>query len=142
MSNTPELSVHDFFKSKQITAKEIKEQFTLVTEYDINMTGYKGCPYCHNQGNQYNKESEPWTGVTHCIACGSIILIFFQDRMGGNRIDKVMVYEQKNRPTYKLYFKCDIQKDCIECRYCGTVSSDKDDIKNLFCKKCNKSLGV
>ena len=135
-----ELTVNDFFKSKEITAKEIKDQFHLVAEYDIDMIHHKGCPHCKDTANQYGKESEAWTGVIECVACGSIILTFFQDRMGGIHRDKVMVYEQKNRPMYKLLFKCDIQKDCIECRYCGTVSSDKEDIKNLFCKKCNKSI--
>lgn len=135
-----ELTIYDFFKSKEITAKEIEEKFHLVTEYDIDMINHKGCPHCKNTANQYDWKSESWIGVIECVACRSIILTFFSDRMGGNHTDVVRVYEQKNRPMYELYFKCDIQKDCIECRYCRTISSDKQDIEKLFCKKCNKSL--
>ena len=135
-----ELTICDFFKSKEITVKEIEEKFVLVKEYDIDMTHQKGCPHCKDTANQYNWKSEPWTGIIECIACKSIILTFFADRMGGNYTDTVKVYEQKNRPMFELYFKCDIQKDCIECRYCGTISSDKEDIEKRFCKKCNKSL--
>lgn len=135
-----DMSVSDFFKSKEITAKEIQDNFHLVKEYYIDMIHYKGCPHCKDTCNQYDWKSEAWTGVVECVRCTSIILIFYSDRMGGNHTDTAMVYEQKDRPMYELYYKCDIQKDCIECRYCKTVSSDKDDIEKLFCKKCNKAL--
>lgn len=135
-----ELTIFDFFKSKEITADEIQENFHLVKEYDIDMTHHKGCPHCKDTINQYAWKSEPWTSVVECVACKSIILTFISDRMGGNYTDTVYVYEQKNRPMYELYFKCDIQKDCIECRYCRTISSDKEDIEKKFCKKCKKVL--
>jgi len=89
------LSVYDFLKSKKITSKEIKEQFRLEAEYDIDMSKYKGCPHCKDTINQYRKPSEPWTGVMHCVSCSSIILIHYQDRMAGIYTDKVMVYKQK-----------------------------------------------
>lgn len=136
-----EITVSEFVNSKQITLKEVEESFQLVKEIDIDMIHHKkGCVHCGDTANQYPIPSTPWTGVIFCVACDSLLFTVFSDRMGGNYTDTVYVYEQKNRPMYKLYYKCDIQKDCIECRYCGTVSSDKEDIENKFCKKCNKTI--
>ena len=135
------ITVSKFVDSKQITLKEVEKTFQLVKRMDIDMIHHKkGCVHCGDTANQYSIPSEAWTGVTYCAACDSLLLTIFGDRMGGNHTDTVFVYEQKNRPMHMLYWKCDIQKDCIECRYCGTISSDKEDIENKFCKKCNKSI--
>ena len=136
--NRQELTVNDFFTSKEITAKEIKDQFHLVAEYDIDMIHHKGCPHCKDTANQYGWKSESWTGVIWCIACGSIILTFFQDRMGGIHRDKVMVYEQRSRPMYRMVSISGVPH--IICRYCDAKSSDEEDIRNFFCKECNKSI--
>ena len=134
------ITIFDFLETKEITSKEIEDNFQFVTEYDIDMIHYDGCPHCKDKSNQYHWKSAAWIGVTECAKCQSIILTFYSDRMGGVHTDTVRVYEQKNRPMYLLYFKCNIQKDCIECRHCGHVSSGKDNIKNLFCSGCNTSL--
>lgn len=136
------LSIFDFFKSKEITMQEVEDNFAFVKEYDIDMTHHKGCPHCKDTANQYSWKSEAWTGIIECIACESIILTLYSDRMGGNYTDTVRVYEQKNRPMYELYYSCSKQEHYIRCRYCKTESSDKEDIENLFCKNCNKSLSL
>lgn len=135
------MTPNEFFESKEIKIKELEENFHLVTQFNIDMINYEGCPHCKDTCNQTRWKSQSWTAVIQCIACKSIICIIFSDRMGGCHTDTVLVFEEKNRPMYNLYFKCDIQKDCIECRHCGTESSDPEDIKNKFCKKCNKTIG-
>jgi len=134
------ITVYDFLKTKEITPQDLKDNFKFVKRIDIDMINHKGCPNCNNKSNFYDYPSPSWTYVNQCIACNTIMVTYITDRMGGGNTDTVDVYEQKNRPMYELYFKCDIQKDCIECRHCGEVSSDVDDIKNLFCKKCNMKL--
>ena len=90
------ISISDFLKTKEITVNEIKQNFKLVAEYDIDMIKIGIiCPHCKSKNNLYNWKSEPWTGVKQCIACQSIILILYQDRMAGVYTDKVMIYKQK-----------------------------------------------
>lgn len=138
------ITISKFLESKELKMKEVEETFQLVKRLDIDMISHSiekdGCVNCGNKSNSYSIKCESWTGATFCVACDSLMFIIFSDRMGGGHNDAVFVYEQKNRPMYRLYFKCDIQKDCIECRHCGTISSDKEDIENKFCKKCNKTL--
>lgn len=134
------ITVSDFLKTKLLTFAEVKETFNLVKEIDVDFSSVKGCANCGDTANQYSVDCEPWVGARQCIACQSLVMVVFQDRMGGARTDAVFVFEQKNRPMYRLYYKCDIQKDCILCRVCNTQSSDPEDIKNLFCKTCNKTL--
>jgi len=139
-----DLTVNDFFDSKEIKIKEIEEKFHLVTRYDIDMSRVKGCPHCKDTCNQGDWKSQSWTSVMDCGSCKSIIVTIYSDRMGGCHTDTVLVYEQKNRPMYELYYKC-AQGDrqyghAIFCRECKTESFDVEDIKNHFCKTCNKTL--
>lgn len=136
------ITVTEYLRSKQLTFKEVEETFHLVKRIEIDSHEVKDkCINCENKSNKYSIDSEPWTGSYQCVACNSLIMILYSDRMGGVHTDSFFVFEQKNRPMYELYFKCDIQKDCIKCRHCGTQSSDKEDIDNLFCKVCNKNIG-
>lgn len=134
------ITVNKYIDSKQVTFKEVEELFELVKKIEVDTSRLEGCAHCGDTANQYRVPSEPWTACYQCVACGCLMMTVFSDRMGGGSTDTVFVYEQKNRPMFRLYFKCDTQKDCIECRHCGTVSSDKDDIEKRFCKKCNKTL--
>jgi len=137
---TPGITISKFLKAKEITTQELKDNFTLVRRIRVNMTSNKSCPNCGDTVNYFNHSGEDWTYVNSCVKCRTIMVTYVTDRMGGGNIDTVDVYEQMDKPMYRLYFKCDIQKDCIECLYCGTVSNDKNDIDNLFCKTCNKTL--
>mgnify|MGYP006871788161 FL=1 len=97
------ITVSKYVDSKQITMKEVEETFQLVKRIDIDMIHHgKECVHCGDTANQYTIPSEPWTGVYHCVACGCLMLTIFADRMGGNHTDTVFVYEQKNRPMYRL----------------------------------------
>lgn len=138
------ITVSEFLNSKEITPTELKENFTLVKTLDIDMNRVDHCVVCNDTCNQQSFPSSPWTYVSCCHSCKYIILTFCSDRMGGNHTDTVLVYEQKNRPMYELYYKCEMpgQKygDAIKCRICNTESFDKEDIENKFCKTCNKKL--
>lgn len=131
------ITITKYLESKQLTFEEVKKTFQLVKEIEIDSSEIKDkCIHCGDTCNQYTIPSESWTGVVQCIACGSLIFTIFSDRMSGCHTDSVFIFEQKNRPMYKLYFKCDIKKDCIECRICGNISSDKKDIEKLYCPTC------
>lgn len=129
-------TIKQYLDSKKITGKELEEKFVLVKKIEVE--DRKCCPVCGDNANQYRYDSEPWTGVTWCIVCDSLLYTIFGDRMGGSHTDTVFVYDQKDKPTYKKYFLCADQKNYIECRICGTKSSDTNDIETLFCKTCNR----
>ena len=140
------ISIDAFLDSKEVKVQEIKDNFHFVKRIDnIDMIHHKieadGCVNCGNRANSYDIKSEAWTGCTYCVKCESLMVIYFSDRMGGNHTDTVDVYEQKNRPMYRIIFHGgEICKNFIECRICGTNSYDESDVKNHFCKKCNKNL--
>jgi hypothetical protein len=139
------ISINDFLKSKEIKMQEVKDNFHFVKRLDVDMTRYKceesGCLNCGNKANSYGEKSEPWTGAIYCAKCESLMFIYFSDRMGGNHTDTVDIYEQKNRPQYRIIFHGgDICKEFIECRICGCNSYDESDVKNKFCQNCNKTL--
>ncbi len=97
------ISVHKFIDSKLVTVKEVESTFKLVKELSVDMSLHKGgCINCSNKGNQYNIPSEPWTGVYQCIACSSLILTIYSDRMGGCHQDSVYIYKQKEDVESKV----------------------------------------
>ncbi len=136
----PGITITNFLKSKEIDKQELDNNFNLVKTYEIDTQSHKGCPYCGDTVNQSRYPSGAWSTVAECIACQTIRITYISDRMGGCHVDTVYVYEQKNKPMYRLLYKCDIQKNIIECLHCGTESTDEEDIENLFCKKCDKNL--
>lgn len=136
------MTIDKFLESKKIKSKEIENNFQLVTTYSVSFDSKKGCPHCKDTCNQSMHEAEAWSAVMACVACDCLMLVHFTDRMSGCHVDTVKVYEDKNRPMYRLYFKCDIEKDCIECRWCGNVSSEPKDIQSKSCHECGKDLSI
>lgn len=84
-----------FLASKATTTKELDANFVLEKKMEKDAIHTKGCLNCGDNNNQYKYPAESWTSVTHCVACDRIILVYYSDRMGGNFLDSVMVYKEK-----------------------------------------------
>lgn len=89
------MNIDDFLKSKEITDKELSDNFNLVKTLEIDAVHTKGCFNCGNEHNKHSLQSESWTMVQHCWACDSINFVLVSDRMAGNYTDTVKVYQNK-----------------------------------------------
>lgn len=91
-----EITISDFLETKQITEQDLKTNFQFVKRIDIDMIKHIGCVNCNNKSNLYAHDSPAWTHVHHCIACNTIMITFFTDRMSGVHTDTVDVYEKRS----------------------------------------------
>lgn len=87
------MTIDEFLKSKIITEKELQEHFKLVKEVNIDAVNHKGCLNCNDMHNNRHLPAEPWAGLQYCWVCNSLIMVYYQDRMGGVYTDVVKVYQ-------------------------------------------------
>lgn len=145
------MTTSDYLDSKTITIKDLEKNFVEVARYDTSDSAKDACPHCKDNCNQYSKPSEPWTSVTQCISCDSIILTVHGDAMGGTGGNSHFVFQDKERRAYTKYWKCptggpfggpytNAGYNAILCLACNHESKDPERIKDLHCEKCNKSM--
>ena len=89
------MTISEFLKSKEITPEELEDNFNFIRRINVDMIYHKGCPNCDNKLNFYNYPSSAWTSVNMCVACGTIMITYVTDRMGGGNTDRVDVYKDK-----------------------------------------------
>lgn len=91
------MKISNYLDTKRLKYEELKENFFLLRSFRKDMTHAdpKVCFNCGNELNSYMEKSEPWTSVQHCVACNSLNLVIWTDRMGGVYEDTVEVYKEK-----------------------------------------------
>lgn len=89
------MNIREFLESKEIVPEELEVNFEFVRRIDIDMIGHESCPNCNDVLNYRRYPSSSWTYVHRCIACGTIMITFVADRMGGGYLDTVDVYKDK-----------------------------------------------
>lgn len=89
------MTITEYIDSKNITIRELKENFQQVRHIDVDALHSKGCFNCGDTLNQHTYKGEPWTGAQYCWKCNSINLTIYSDRMGGNYTDTVLVFKEK-----------------------------------------------
>jgi hypothetical protein len=89
------MTVFKFIKSKQITLKEVEDNFIEFDRKEVVANSIQGCFNCGDVHNNSQHDSEPWTAVFHCVKCTSLSFVIFCDRMGGNVHDTVIIFKEK-----------------------------------------------
>lgn len=91
------MTIDEFVTSKQITIKQLEENFVKFKEYEVGGEGvFIKIDKCLNCGDKLNNErlaSESWTAVQYCWKCDTLNLVIFGDRMGGGYWDTVKCYK-------------------------------------------------
>ena len=84
--------MRDYVKSKEVSRRELQENFKLVKEFTILRGELDQCGNCGDKANTKILPSDSWTSAMYCWKCKSITLMIHADRMGGNHNDSYEVY--------------------------------------------------
>jgi hypothetical protein len=90
------VSIHAYIESKEITYKELENNFVKEEEKDIPMENIIVCPNCGNPSNLYSYPAASWSSAYKCNACSRLLLISHQDAISGVSHDVLTVFKEKS----------------------------------------------
>lgn len=89
------MTIREYLETKEVKPKELKDNFTLVREFDLDIFNHEGCYNCGDLRNNERLRVGSWLHGQFCRKCNSIIMVYEQDRMGGAFTDVIEVYQEK-----------------------------------------------